>query len=297
MPSFEPVGQGEAPPIKMLYLGHTGAGKTGSLAALAAAGYEVCILDLDAGTDILRDYLHNPESPYRKPNPPLWSGEPFADRMSYVSVVEGYNILGTTAVPKAQAWMRTNQQLNNWTDGEKKYGNISSWPPERILVIDGLSRLCEAAMNFQLSLNNRLDKGPRVGTSGDNDYTQAYGYIRKFLDLLKSPEIKCQIIMVCHISFQIEMQSNPQSQSAMREQKGFPQTVGRLISPQVGQYFNHALRAKSVGTGAGTRRVIVSNNDDFIDLKNTVPLRTKAEYGLTSGLAEYFHTVRGPLTR
>ena len=288
----------EEKPLKILYLGHTGAGKTGSLCSLAAAGYNVRVLDLDNGWEIFTDFLTNKEkSPYCRPKDGLWTQDlanSVAERLSWVTITERYNIVGTKAVPRAEAWSRLNQQLNNWTDEGKSFGNISKWTSQDVLVIDGLSRLCEAAMNFQLSLNGRLDKGPRVGTSGDNDYTQAYSLITNFLDLLKSDDIKCQIIMICHIQFMVEMQQNPTASEALKDLKGFPQTVGKLISPRIGQYFNHSLRAKTIGTGPGTRRVIVTNNDENIELKNTAPLRVRAEYPLEFGLAEYFKTIRGP---
>lgn len=284
-------------PIKMIYLGHTGEGKTGSTVALAAAGYNVRNLDIDNGVSIIRDYLFNPASPYLQPRAPLWDGKPFAHRYSYVTCAEQYNIVGTTAIPKATSWQRINQQLNNWVDGPDKLGNISTWTDRDVLVIEGLSRLCEAAMNFQLSLVGRLDKGPRVGTSGDNDYTQAYTYIRRFLDFLKSPDIKCHIIISCHIKFMVDQaQTNPQSQQAQREMKGFPQTIGRMISPEIGQYFNHALRTKIVGVDPNVKYTIVTKHDDAIGLKNVAPLRVKDSYPLESGLAEYFHAIRGPLT-
>jgi predicted GTPase len=49
MPTFENFT--EAQSIKMLYMGNTGAGKTGSICALAAAGYNVRVLDLDKGVE------------------------------------------------------------------------------------------------------------------------------------------------------------------------------------------------------------------------------------------------------
>ena len=42
---------------KMLLLGDSGAGKTGALASLAQAGYNLRILDLDSGVDVLRNLL------------------------------------------------------------------------------------------------------------------------------------------------------------------------------------------------------------------------------------------------
>ena len=57
-------------PNKVIYLGHYGAGKTGSLASLAAAGYNVRILDIDKKTQILRDYMLNTSaSIYRREMP------------------------------------------------------------------------------------------------------------------------------------------------------------------------------------------------------------------------------------
>ena len=51
---------------RMLLIGDSGAGKTGSIMSLAAAGFQIRILDLDDGTDILRDYATNPASRYVK---------------------------------------------------------------------------------------------------------------------------------------------------------------------------------------------------------------------------------------
>lgn len=278
---------------RLLYLGHTGAGKTGSLCSLAAAGYNVRILDLDDGTEIIDDFVSNSDSPYRKSSPMgLWTADQTKDvasRISYVTITESYKLTGARAVPKGDSWKKISDQLNDWKDGEVRLGNIASWGPQDILVIDGLSRLCESAMNFQLAMNGRLISGPQVGTSGSNDYTQAYNMILSFLDLLKCGDIKCSVIMICHIAL-LE-----RGDGASKEIKGFPQTVGRAISPKIGQYFNHALMAKSVGEGQATRRMIVTNNADLVELKTTIPLRVKKEYPLSTGLAEYFKLLREQL--
>jgi len=279
---------------KILYLGHTGAGKTGSLCSLSAAGYIVRILDLDAGTELIDDYMMNPKSIYLHAKPGLWTTEQAAsaaERISYVTITEGHRILGTRAVPKGDSWAKIQNQLNNWKDGSEVYGNIATWDSDVVLVIDGLSRLCESAMNFQLSLNQRLVTGPQVGNSGANDYTQAYKLILEFLDLLKSTDIKCNIIMICHIAF-LDAPENAATgatrNSKDREMKGFPQTVGRMISPKIGQYFNHSLMAKSIGR----QHIITTNTDDGVDLKNVAPLRVRESYPLATGLAEYFRDIR-----
>lgn len=297
MPTFE-TPQEHRDPIKMLYMGHTGEGKTGSLVSLAAAGYNVRILDLDRGVDILRDYVMNKESPYRKARAGLWTQEQadtLPQRLSYITCTEEYTIMGAKPVPRATAWNRAQQILNSWTDGDLKLGNVGTWTDRDVLVIDSFSRLCEAAMNIQLAMNNRLQSGPQVGTSGTNDYTAMNQLVTQWLDFIKCDAIRCNVIMICHIQFIGEPQGGSRSGAQQGDLKGFPQTVGRMIAPKVGQYFNHSLRAKSYGTGPSVRRVIVTNNDENVALKNTAPLKVKEQYPLETGLAEYFQALRGPL--
>lgn len=284
-------------PIKMMYLGHTGAGKTGSLCSLIAAGYTVRLLSTDGLPEIIDGYLTSPDSIYRKERPGLWTkaqAETVLDRYSYLTCTEEVTLVGPRALPRATAWNRFGQILNNWQDGELRLGNISKWGAKDILVIDSFSRVCDAAMNFQLAINGRLEKGPQVGTSGSNDYTAAFKLITELLDLLKCDEVKCNVILICHIAFVSEV-TNPAA-PGQRDVKGFPQAVGRAIAPKIGQYFNHALRAKSTGTGAQTRRVIVTTNDENIELKSAAPLKVKTEYPLETGLAEYFQALRGVLS-
>jgi hypothetical protein len=296
MPSF--LDYPASPSTKLIYLGHSGAGKTGSLVSLATAGYRVRLLDLDNKAEILRDYLFNnsPKNIYSKERPSLWTAEQArtrASRLSFVTCTESFNILGVKAVPRGDSWQKINQHLNDWRDGDDKPGNLSKWLPTDVLVIDSFSRLCEAAMNFQLSLNNRLATGPRVGATSDNDYTAAYRLITDFLQLLKSSEIKCNVILICHIVFMEEPSGNSRQNTVTRTAKGFPQVFGRsMISPTVTQYFSHAIRAKSAGSEPAVKRTIVTNNDENVELINTAPLRVPREYALETGLAEYFRDIR-----
>lgn len=283
------------PSIKMLYLGHSGAGKTGSLVSLAAAGYRVRVLDTDNKADILRGFVtgdsqSNPKSIYLRPFPSLWDKPDPLSNISYVTITEGFNIAGVKAVPRGDSWQKINQQLNNWIDGDDKPGNISKWGGNDILVIDSFSRLCEAAMNYQLSLNMRLDKGPQAGNSSGNDYAATYKLITDFLNLLKSSDIKCHIILIGHIVF---MEPGGQTNVGGRPPKGYTQVMGRaVISPTISQYFSHVLLAKSIGNEPNVKRTIVTNNDENVELITPSPLQVKREYPLETGLAEYFRDVR-----
>lgn len=272
---------------------NSGAGKTGSLAALAAAGYNVRILDFDDKAEILKGFLFDKErSIYRRARPGLWTqqqADTVMDRMRFVTMTEHLTIKGSRAVPRGDLWVRAMNQLNNWTDGDDKPGNVAKWPSTDILVIDSFSRFCEAAMNYHLSLNNRLLEGPRTGTSSNNDYNAIYKYIMEFINYIKSDEIKCSVIIIGHIVF---MERAGAQTTVTKESKGFLQVFGKaMISPVISQHFPHVIRAKSTGIEPSVKHIILTNNDENVELITPAPLRVRKEYPLETGLAEYFHDV------
>lgn len=290
MPSFDNYIESQV--TKMLYIGHTGAGKTGSTVALAAAGYNVRILDLDKGTELIADYVRNPKSIYRLPRAGLWTKEQadsVASRITYVPLDETISILkspnaGMQPVPKGDLWGKVSDQLNEWKDvgvdgKEISLGNIGTWGPKDVLVVDGLSRLAQAAFNWQLKLGGRLTSRPE-----QSDYLNAQGAIERLLLMLYSSEVSCNVIMICHIAI-------AENESGIA--RGFPQTIGKALAPKIGQYFNHALMAKASGQGDKASRVILTNTSGIVELKSAAPLRVKSEYPIETGLAEYFRDIRG----
>lgn len=269
-------------PIKMLYMGHTGSGKTGSLISLASAGYNVRILDLDKGVQILSDYVLNAQSPYRKPKPGLWDqalADTVGQRLSFVSIDEDVSIIRNEPVPKGTGWGKAMAQLAKWQDGDLDLGDVQSWTDRDVLVIDGLSRLSQMAMNYGLKMAGRLTSRIEQG-----DWYSGQAAIERFLTFLYSSAIPCNVIMICHIAV-IEMESGPT--------RGFPQSLGKALGPKIGQYFNHALLAQASGQGEAVKRVIKTNTSGIIELKSAAPLRVKSEYDLAFGLAEYFRDVKG----
>lgn len=281
MPTFENFAAAQS--TRLLFIGDSGAGKTGALASLAAAGWQLRVLDLDKGVEILEDYMKNQTAVniYSQAKPGLWTKEQ-ADsrikRLSYVTITEKSGIKGGQFMPKAKAWQQMNNQLDKWLDGEVDFGGIASWPSNVILVVDGLSRVCDFAMNFQLSMNARLGQTPQ-----QSDWFLAQGLVERFVKMLTSDDVKCHLILICHIAF-IDTDAGPS--------KGFPQTLGKALSPKIAQSFNHVLMARSTGSGLNAKREILTSTHGLIELKNTAPLRVKASYPLDTGLAEYFRDTK-----
>ena len=296
MPTFEHFQQSQT--IKMLFMGHTGAGKTGAVVSLAAAGYKVRLLDLDKGVEILKDFVMNPESPYRHssdrassvlsgwlPIKGLWTeeqGQTVEKRISYVALDETMKVVkfptGTRLVPTGDLAGKIVSQFDKWSDGAEDLGSILDWGPEVVLVIDGLSRFSDALFNFQLKLGGRLISKPE-----QSDYNIAQLELQRQLMLLYSDAIKCHVVMICHIAF-METDQGPT--------RGFPQSIGKALGPKMGQFFNHALLAESVNQGG--KRVVKTSTGGLVELKSAAPMRVKGEYNLSTALAEYFLAVRGP---
>src|SRR5271170_4985099 len=156
---------------KALLLGDSGAGKTGSLASLADAGYNLRILDLDNGLDVLKNVLLDPKSQYKKES---------ASRVHFETLTDPMKNQGGKLIPKAATvWQRAIKLLDNWTTDSDKFGPISTWTSQEVLVIDSLTLLCNAALNFVLSMNARLGQ-----QAHQSDWYTAQQMVESLLQLL-----------------------------------------------------------------------------------------------------------------
>lgn len=279
MPSFDQYPESDL--IKMVYIGDSSTGKTGSTCSLAAAGYNVRILDLDAGAQIIRDYVTNKEkSPYLKPRPGLWPGDAgIASRMNYVTIQESFTRIGKDSVAKGDSWQKIMDQLTEWKDGDLSYGKLEQWTPRDILVIDSFSRYCDARMYLELAMNGRAASGRQ-----QQDYFKVQTAIEQTLELLVSKQVRCHVILVCHIEY-VEKDD--------KTVRGVPQAMGRALGPKIAQHFNHTILARATGSGDSVKRKIITQTTGVIDLKNAAPLRVKPEYELESGLIEYWNAFLG----
>lgn len=285
MPTVSQPSPAGANLVKMIYIGDSGAGKTGSLMSLAAAGYNVRVLDLDKGVQILVDYATNPDprNIYTKPHP-LWPGDTckgLGDRISYVQISETFTNVNGQIVPKGDSWDKMMSQLTEWKDGEVNLGKLESWGSRDVLVIDSFSRVADARMYKELVLNARAVAGRQQG-----DYFKVQEALERFLELLVMPSIRCHVILICHIEY-VEKDD--------KTVRGMPQAMGKALGPKIGQHFNHALLAKTQGQGVGATYKIFTKTQGMVDLKNAAPLRCEPEYPLETGLLQYFNAVIGPL--
>lgn len=251
--------------VKLALLGDSGSGKTGALASLAFAGRELFILDFDNGLDILTQLLRS--------NPAA------LDRVRAITLTDKLKSIGGQILPDGvpTAFSRAMNLLTNWTDGEENLGPLTSWPAERVLVIDSGSFMSKAAFRWMEALG--VSKDARAV------YGEAQKRIENCIALLCSDQVKCSVIVTFHIAL------IDNEQGVFR---GYPATIGRALGPEIPKYFNTVLQCRVRGVGASLRRVISTVPDGLVDLKAPVlPGSLPSELPLETGLDEFFKKLSG----
>lgn len=258
----------ENKPVKMLFIGDSGTGKTGALASLVKAGYKLNILDFDNGLDILASILSE------EPN-----AEELLSRVSYETCTDKFKAVGNELRPDGQpkAYSKAMKLLTNWKTDDEDLGPASTWGDDTILVLDSLTLMSKSAFRYVDFVNNFKD--PRM------TYGAAMSLIENTLGMLYSDDIKCHVIITSHISY-IETEAGTN--------KGYPSSIGKALSPNIPRYFNTVLQAKVIGAGASAKRKIRTMPDGSIDLKtSTAPSKLPVELDLATGLADFFKAVKG----
>lgn len=297
-----------ASPAKILLIGKSGAGKTGGLASLVASGYNLRIVDTDKGIGTLRSLLTDPR--YKYTDVIKARGIDLNMAVRYVPIDTsmklrtvytkvGDKTLSTTllAPDNAKAWTRAVDLLDKWKEGDVDLGAVRSWGPQDVLVLDSFSTLAKCAYYFSQSLNNRLGARDQ-GYDYRRDVGEAQSQLTRLLELLYDSDIKCNVIIISHITWVDESQgvaSRPKEANQDKEEvisvpDGYPSAIGRALSPHMGKYFNDVFISRSEGSGLAVRRTISTVPSDGVVAKNSVWL--DREYPVTTGLAEIFAALR-----
>lgn len=253
--------------VKLLYLGDAWAGKTTSLWSLVAAGYKLRILDFDNKLDTLAQAVRD-RCPANVDNVEFYSIRDKLKGGSSGTVIEG----------KPQAWKTSISMLNNWKYDDVDHGVPATWGPDYILVIDSLSRWCDAAYDFHVDFAGAKADGRMIYGNSQDD-------VERQLANLTSPHFQTNVIMICHGIGQ---------ETADGRQKIFPQGIGQKLSPRIPQYFPNYIQIKKNPMGA---RVIDIKGSATIDLGSTRPDAMPTELDASDGLAKFFAVLRPPPTQ
>lgn len=233
---------------KLIYIGDTSTGKTGSLVSLVLAGYKLRILDLDNGLDSLKFYG-------RQAGADLSTVEYETIRDEYKSSKAGPILRGGP-----QAFVAGLAKLTEWSEIEDE---------KSFVIIDTLGTFGRQAFEWAKGMNPTT-KDPR----------QWYGTAQKALEdtlaLLTGPSFKHNVIVMSHVNYKELVEG---------VNKGYVSAIGTALGPSIPKYFNTLLLAEAIGSGTNVKRKIKTTPTGVIDLKTPNPA-IEASYDLSTGLAQ-----------
>jgi hypothetical protein len=250
---------------KLLLIGDAKSGKTGSLVSLVKAGYHLRILDFDNLLEILKQMI-------------LHECPEMIDNVEFVTLRDKRKMGPTGPVidGKPVAFAQGMKLMDNWKYDTTDLGKPSTWGPDVILVVDSLSRLCDAAYDFCASVMPAgLAKDPRAV------YGEAQDQVESFLATLTADTFATNVIVIAHVLYQ----ELPDGTT-----KGFPQGVGQKLSPKIPQYFPSYVLYQN----KNSKRTITTTSTPLIDLANPAPFKMEKSYPIETGLADFFAVLRDP---
>lgn len=255
-----------------LIVGDPGAGKTSSIAHLAASPLidRIFWLDLD----------DNMRGPLRQLPPAALAKihiETLKDRVAFDN--DGY--ASVSGVPTAFSDMA--RLLTNWTDTEtgEAFGPPEEWTPRDVLVLDGLSGLARSARYYTIYVNRRRNKRPlmRIKDWG-NMFERCEGVIQALCQGLP-----CHVLVTAHLARLAVDDTNPDddddatsTNNGPTYTKGgytapenammrYPAALGQKLPPRIGGDFEFIVQAKRVGQGLSTQYVLKTTPDADVDVK------------------------------
>lgn len=249
--------------VKLLYIGVSGSGKTGSLASLVAEGYKLRFLDMDNGLDALIGIV-------KHRNPEL------LDNIDFITIrdkMKADSRLGAVVDGSPKAYTNAIKYLNKWDDDSTP----SQWGPDTIFVLDSLTLFSRAAFRWAQGMNPSA-KDPRQW------YGAAQESITTVLDLLTSEEFHANVIVISHI----DMIENPDGTV-----KGYVSSIGKALGPKIPAVFNTLVMAETRGSGENVKRTITTVPTATVDLKNPKSFTLPKSLPLDTGMATIFKTLKG----
>lgn len=258
MPSLDQLTSSQV--VKLLLIGDSGTGKTGSLASLVRAGYNVRILDFDNGWESMAAAVQRTAP----------------DRLASVlveSLRDKYKSspLGPIIDGRPTAFTRGISLLDKWPD----LGRPCDWGTDCILVLDSLTFLGDAAYAWADAMN-----------PGAKDKRQIYGAaqeaVEHVLALLTGASFNTNVIVTAHIRF-LDLPDG--------SKRGYPTAIGQALGPTIPRYFNSYAQCV---TQPGGKRTIQTVSTALVDLKNPRSFDMEKSLPIETGLATFFQTLRGP---
>lgn len=245
--------------VKVLLAADSGSGKTGALASLVDAGFNVRVLDFDNGLSVLKGYVKDKSK---------LANVHFVDKLQD----EVKLVAGRVGITKAPAFQRAMEALDK--GGRDFWGAdippVLQWTPHDILVIDSLTMAGRASLQMVMVANAAGLKNPEI-----QHYGTAMENIEKWVQTLTSSAVGCHVIINTHIT------------GVEGDARLYPDALGSKLPPKIGKYLDNVvgLRLK------GGKRVFLTQQDGLLALKTAVPL--PEQLPIETGWTTIFEKITG----
>ena len=226
--------------VKALCASDSGMGKTGALAPLVDAGFNLRILDFDKGLSVLNGFV--------KDRAKLGNVHYVDDLRDDFSLVAG-----RVGIKKAAGFQRAMDALEK--GGPAYWGAdippVKDWTKRDILVLDTLSSASRSALWLVMQSNAAQFKNPEI-----QHYGVAMENLERMLNMIVSDLVPCHVIVNTHVT------------SVEGDARLYPEALGSKLPPKVGRYFDNVV---AINLTAGNR-VFQTKKAGLLPLKTAVPL-------------------------
>ena len=241
------------PGVNVMLMGPSGTGKTHAIGTLVDAGLEVFYFAYESGSESLLGYYTDRGLPVPPTlhictvKAPSASFLEMADAVRYVNQLS-FEALKKQVDPAKSKYNQLEQFLRNFNDVQddagNKFGAVSSWGPNRALVIDGLTGLCDSAM--KACIGGKFDRDQK-------DWGLAQNIVEGILRKVTS-ETQCHFVLISHI----ERETDPNGGGL----KLMASALGKALAPKLPAMFSDVILTKRIG-----REFIWDTEDPAADLK------------------------------
>lgn len=252
----------ETEPARILLLGYPGAGKTGSLACLANAGFKLRVLDFDGNMKPLLQFT----KPELRQNIDVLT---FEDRTR-----QGPKYIEPVGIPEAFA--NALRSLDHWKykDGEEEVdlGHSRDWGQDTIVVLDSLTAMGNAAFRRAMVLQNKTP-----GSVTDQVWGLAMNEQEAFIEKLTSTTNRHHVIVLSHLVMVGPKEIRKGDDDITKDIKErladmiptrlYPSALGQKLPPKIGGHFPCTLLIEPEIKGKVVRRVLRSVPRVELDLK------------------------------
>lgn len=226
--------------FNVMVMGPSGTGKTHSIGTLVDSGLETFFLAMESGMESLMGYYADKKLPI--PANLHWHvlkapETSFDDMIANATKINTMNLesLAKMSDPnrgKHNQFISLLQALNNFPDDRtgQTFGDVSTWGTDRVIVIDGLTGVCSAALALVVG-----GKPVRSQSDWGIAQDQAEKILRRLCD-----SCKCHFVLLSHLEREID--------PVLGGIKLMASALGKALAPKLPAMFSDVILACREGS-------------------------------------------------